>query len=99
MHDAVNNKDHAIVAAVLQKNPKLSQATIRRLELGGVEEPLIQFFDYDDAPWAIKGLLGEAFLSMATTIIRQCPRNPERTVALRKLLEARECAMRAAVMK
>jgi len=62
-------------------------------------EPLMQFFDYDDAPWSTKGILAGAFLSMACAIARQCPRNAERTVALRKLLEARDCAMRAAVMK
>ena len=28
-----------------------------------------------------------------------CPRNPERTVALRKLLEAKDCAVRAVLYK
>lgn len=38
-------------------------------------------------------------LEPAETIVRTLPRNPERTVALRKLLEAKDCAVRAALMK
>ena len=36
---------------------------------------------------------------MAATIIDTLPRNPERTVALRKLLEAKDAAVRALLFK
>ncbi len=72
------------------------------------EEPLMQFFaqwsatSYPDTTVgqmeAIK-IMGSEFYRMARSITAELPRNPERTVALRKLLEARDCAMRAAVMK
>jgi hypothetical protein len=36
---------------------------------------------------------------VAKEIVRDVPRNPERTVALRKLLEAKDCAVHAVLMK
>jgi hypothetical protein len=36
---------------------------------------------------------------LASDIVAHLPRNPERTVALRKLLEAKDCAVRAALWK
>jgi hypothetical protein len=36
---------------------------------------------------------------MAHKVVALLPRNPERTVALRKLLEAKDCAVRAALME
>jgi len=35
------------------------------------------------------------FALLANEIVATIPRNPERTVALRKLLEAKDCAVRA----
>jgi hypothetical protein len=64
-------------------------------------EPIFQFFADNGSGYpapettAIHGV----FRSMAKRLILDLPRNPERTVALRKLMEARDCAMRAAVMK
>lgn len=58
-------------------------------------EPMLQFFDggLENGPAVI------SFRKLAEQIVMTLPRNPERTVALRKLLEARDCAMRALVMK
>lgn len=69
-------------------------------------EPLMQFFEawnysaveFDDQAAKIK-IVGNTFYKVARDMVEVLPRNPERTVALRKLLEARDCAMRAAVMK
>jgi hypothetical protein len=36
---------------------------------------------------------------MADHLVATVPRNPERTVALRKLLEAKDCAVRALIYK
>ena len=65
-------------------------------------EPLMQFFTAERAGHVSPKLataIHAIFLYGAQGIVAELPRNPERTVALRKLLEARDCAMRAAVMK
>jgi hypothetical protein len=49
----------------------------------GLEEHIMQFFAYE----------------MAARIVADLPRNPERTVALRKLLEAKDAAVRAKLAK
>lgn len=36
---------------------------------------------------------------MAKNIVETLPQNPERTVALRKLLEAKDCAVRSLAFK
>lgn len=58
------------------------------------QDHIIQFFAFDH----LKGDLREAsepFARMAAAIVMNLPRNPERTVALRKLLEAKDAAVRA----
>lgn len=61
-------------------------------------EPLLQFF-----VWAhLRDDLQEItrnFAEMAGWVVVNLPRNPERTVALRKLLEAKDCAVRARLMQ
>ena len=59
-------------------------------------EPLLQFFAYDHLPPALKDISKE-FAVLAHWMVATLPRNPERTVALRKLLEATDCAVRAAI--
>ena len=54
-------------------------------------EPLLRFFE--DA--ALPGVLCASFRELAHMLVEYLPRNPERTVALRKLLEAQDCAERA----
>jgi hypothetical protein len=36
---------------------------------------------------------------LAATIVATLPRNPERTTALRKLMESKDCAVRALIYK
>jgi hypothetical protein len=63
-----------------------------------VLDPLLQFFQYEHLPpqvWMISRPFGE----LATNLVKMLPRNPERTVALRKLLEAKDCAVRAVLFK
>jgi hypothetical protein len=43
--------------------------------------------------------VSEPFGRLAEWIILELPRNPERTVALRKLLEARDAAIRAKLLE
>lgn len=62
------------------------------------QEFLIQFFAYSHLPPALQEI-SRPFGELAERIVETLPRNPERTVALRKLLEAKDCAVRAALAK
>lgn len=59
-------------------------------------EPIMQFFKYDHLP-AEKQVVSRPFSDLAERLL-DLPRNPERTVALRKLLEAKDAAVRASFM-
>lgn len=57
-------------------------------------EPMLQFFEFNHLPEGLQ-LISSPFHQLACFIFQSVPRNPERTVALRKLLEAKDCAVRA----
>lgn len=57
-------------------------------------EFLMQFFEFAHLPDHLQAV-SAPFYDMAETIAMDLPRNPERTTALRKLLEAKDCAVRA----
>lgn len=59
---------------------------------------ILQFFEYGHLPEDMQRV-SRPFCELATHIIGNVPRNPERTVALRKLLEAKDAAVRAAIAK
>ena len=75
-----------------------------------MDEPILQFFAYGHLPPHL-AQVSKPFCDLAHAIVRgdnvpesgtitigSClPRNPERTVALRKLLEAKDAAVRALV--
>ena len=63
-----------------------------------MDEPILQFFAYAHLPAHLQAI-SEPFGKMAENIVATLPRNPERTVALRKLLEAKDCAVRAFLYK
>ena len=57
-------------------------------------EPIMQFFDCAHlSPFLQR--VARPFAELAESIVATLPRNPERTVALRKLLEAKDAAVRA----
>ena len=62
------------------------------------EDPMLQFFQYAHLPQHLQDA-SKPFCFLAEHIVNGLPRNPERTVALRKLLEAKDCAVRALVYK
>ena len=62
------------------------------------QEPMLQFFSYEHLPPHLATVSG-FFHGLAEQIVSDIPRNPERTVALRKLLEAKDCAVRAVIYK
>lgn len=59
---------------------------------------LSQFFTYAHLPPHLQPV-SRPFCDLAQHIIDTLPANPERTVALRKLLEAKDCAVRARVAR
>ena len=61
-------------------------------------EHIMQFFAHAHLPPRLAAI-SAPFGKLADDIIATCPRNPERTVALRKLLEAKDAAVRALVAK
>ena len=75
-------------------------------------DPLLQFFEYKHLPLELQ-MVSKPFCELAHAILKGdnvpesgtvtigpgLPRNPERTVALRKLLEAKDCAVRAVLFK
>jgi len=61
-------------------------------------EPMLQFFKYDHLPQNLQSV-SKDFCELAQAMVQFLPRNPERTVALRKLLEAKDCAVRAVLWK
>jgi len=61
------------------------------------QDRMMQFFAYEHLPPALQEV-SRPFCDLAT-IVASVPRNPERTVALRKLLEAKDCAVRAVLYK
>lgn len=61
-------------------------------------EPILQFFAFEHLPEPLQAV-SKKFSELAFNLVGTLPRNPERTVALRKLLEAKDAAVRAAIYK
>lgn len=59
---------------------------------------LLQFFSYEHLPPDL-AFVSKPFCELAKLVIERLPENPERTMALRKLLEAKDCAVRALIFK
>jgi len=62
------------------------------------KEPILQFFGFAHLPPHLQPA-SEPFANLAAHIANNLPRNAERTVALRKLLEAKDAAVRAVLFK
>lgn len=63
-----------------------------------VEEPIYKYFSYMHLP-ANAQSMGKMFKGVADVILMASEPNTERTMALRKLLEAKDCAIRATLFK
>lgn len=61
-------------------------------------EHIAQFFAFAHLPLHLQEV-SRPFAALAAGVVLQLPRNPERTVALRKLLEAKDAAVRALLAK
>lgn len=61
-------------------------------------EPIMQFFAYAHLPEHLQSA-SKPFGDLAQLLHDTLPRNPERSTALRKLLEAKDAAVRAKLFK
>lgn len=61
-------------------------------------EHIAQFFSFAHLTERLQAI-SRPFAEIAAFTVLSLPRNPERTVALRKLLEAKDAAVRAAIAK
>jgi hypothetical protein len=61
-------------------------------------DPILQFFAFAHLPEHLQAV-SRPFAEVANRLVLDLPRNPERTMALRKLLEAKDAAVRALVFK
>lgn len=59
---------------------------------------LLQFFTFEHLPEHLQAV-SKPFCDLANQMVETLPSNPERTAALRKLLEAKDCAVRALLFK
>lgn len=70
------------------------QTLTDKIKSGDVVEPLERFFAFAHLPEHLRAV-SQPFGELAAHIVKTLPRNAERTVALRKLLEAKDCAVRS----
>lgn len=61
--------------------------------VGPPEERMLKWFHYEHLPEDLQ-VVSAGFASLASFICQSCKPGPERTVALRKLLEAKDAAVR-----
>lgn len=59
---------------------------------------LLQFFAYEHLPAHLQ-VISKPFGDLAKQMVEILPANPERSAGLRKLLEAKDCAVRAQLFK
>ena len=63
-----------------------------------MEDRMMQFFEYEHLPVHLQ-VVSKPFCELAKSLVSALPSNPERTAALRKLLEAKDCAVRASIYR
>lgn len=64
----------------------------------GLNVPSLQFFATGHLKPGFKEMV-EKFRDVAAFVVQNSPNNPERTAALRKIVEAKDAACRALIMK
>lgn len=58
------------------------------------QDRMMQFFEYKHLPAHLQEV-SQKFNELATFVVNELPSNAERTTALRKILEGKDCAVRA----
>lgn len=76
--------------------PETQEKLSKMLETVQDTEPMLKFFQFAHLPEKLREISSH-FALLACEMVGSLPRNAERTVALRKLLESKDCAVRAAL--
>lgn len=63
-----------------------------------MDDDILQFFEYKHLPPHLQEI-SKPFGDLARKLVEELPSNEEKLVGLRKLLEAKDCAVRAVIMK
>lgn len=63
-----------------------------------MQDRMQQFFEFSHLPDHLQKV-SQPFGDLAAMIVEDIPNNPERTAGLRKLLEAKDCIVRARLYK
>lgn len=61
-----------------------------------MDYPILQYFEYSHLPAHLQDI-SKPFAELAEVMVVKLPRNPETSAGLRKLLEAKDCFVRAAI--
>jgi hypothetical protein len=61
-----------------------------------METPIMKYFDFAHLPANLQGVSGDVY-ALAHSMNAQLPDGPEKSAGLRKLLEAKDCFVRAAL--
>lgn len=58
---------------------------------------VLKYFHYNHLPPHMQAI-SKRFCALAKAIVQECPRSPQRTIALNKLLESKDAAVRTVVL-
>lgn len=59
-----------------------------------MKDPIMKYFDFAHLPPALQGVSGDVY-ALACSMDSTLPDGPEKSAGLRKLLEAKDCFVRA----
>lgn len=76
----------------------MSETADTTFEVAQNTDPMLQFFAFAHLPLTLQAI-SRPFEELAQSIVDTLPRNPERTAGLCKLLEAKDCIVRAHLYK
>ena len=81
-----------------ERETRFSPPSLNRGKARTMTDRMMQFFAYEHLPAHLQAV-SKPFGDLAKQIVETLPANAERTAGLRKLLEAKDCAVRALLYK
>lgn len=99
--EAYGETKRAVLDQLEKMHPAADEIRIKTMKDAVAAAPvdrMSQFFEFAHLPPHLQAV-SKPFGELAAQIIATLPSNAERTVALRKLLEAKDCAVRALLFK
>lgn len=85
-------------ASQLQIRARHKDLSTHKKELERMASPILKHFKYSHLPDVLQGVSAPICV-LAQTLDEQLPDNPEKSAGLRKLLEAKDCFVRAQLEK